>query len=80
MKLNEECIISLFLYQLILEEAGIYSNYGFICHLPHGEDEPKIYKLHNFKEQLRAHLDSELHLTGEIKESINKQSNKERLW
>lgn len=55
--------IQISLYQLILEEAGISSDYGFICHLPPGEDEPKVYKLHNFKEQLRAHLDSELHLT-----------------
>lgn len=72
--------IQISLYQLILEEAGIYSDYGFICHLPHGEDEPKIYKLHNFKNELRAHLDNELHLTGEIKESSNKLSRKEKLW
>lgn len=57
--------IQISIYQLLLEEAGIFSNYGFVCHLPTGDAEPKIYKLHNFKEELRAHLDSELYLTGD---------------
>jgi hypothetical protein len=77
-KLNKYSL-QISLYQLLLEEAGIYSDYGFICHLPHGEDEDaKIYKLHNFKEQLRAHLDSELHTTND--DEIVVKSNKSRLF
>lgn len=72
--------IQISLYQLILEEAGIYSNYGFICHLPHGDDEPQIYRLHNFKNELRAHLDNELHLTGKIESVKHIISNKEKMW
>ncbi len=66
--------IQISLYQLILEEAGIFSDYGFICHLPPGETEPKVYKLHNFKEQLRAHLDSELHLGGGDGKPVSKKT------
>lgn len=50
------------LYQLILEEAGIYSEHGFVVHLPPGEDEPVLYKLKSFKEELRGYLNKQSHL------------------
>jgi len=43
------------LYQLLLEEAGIESDYGFICHIP-GEGEAKIYKLKDFRADLRTYF------------------------
>jgi len=51
--------LQLSIYQLILEEAGIFIDYAFICHLPEKGD-PKIYKMKDFKPQLRAYLDKEL--------------------
>ena len=43
------------LYQLLLEEAGIYSDYGFICHIP-DKGEAKIYKLKDFRAELRTYM------------------------
>lgn len=43
------------LYQLLLEEAGIDSDYGFICHIP-GDGDAKIYKLKDFRADLRTYL------------------------
>ena len=46
------------LYQLLLEEAGIYADYGFICHIPE-KGEAKIYKLKDFRSELRTYLNNE---------------------
>lgn len=43
------------LYRLILEEAGIHTDYGFICHIP-GDGDAKIYKLKDFRAELRAYF------------------------
>src|ERR1035437_3188477 len=59
------------LYQLMLEEAGIISNYGFVVHLPPGKDDAKLYKLHNWKEELRVYLDNELYLTDDGVKTID---------
>lgn len=47
--------LQLSLYQLLLEEAGIYSDYAFICHIP-GDGEAKIYKTKDFRAELRTYL------------------------
>lgn len=69
------------LYQLILEEAGIYSDYGFVVHLPTGEAEPQIIKLKSFKEELRAYLDKQSHLILTENDKKELRSIKsEKLW
>lgn len=64
------------LYQLILEEAGIYSDQGFVVHLPPGEKEPKVHKLKCFKEELRGYLNkqAQLLLTDDDIEKLNKKN------
>ncbi len=69
------------LYQLILEEAGIYSDYGFIVHLPTGEAEPKIIKVKSFKEELRGYLNKQSHLILTEDDKAELRSIKsEKLW
>lgn len=43
------------LYRLLLEEAGIHTDYGFICHIP-GKGDAAIYKLKDFRAELRAYF------------------------
>ncbi len=46
------------LYRLFLEEAGIHTDYGFICHIP-SDGEAKIYKLKDFRAELKTYLNHE---------------------
>lgn len=67
------------LYQLLLEEAGIESDYGFICHIPNDGD-AKIYKLKDFRAELRTYLNHQF-LNEEIDEKvIEKLADTEKLW
>lgn len=68
------------LYQLMLEEAGINSDYSFICHLPPGENEAKIYKMKDFRAELRTYL-NHMFLNEPINENKIKELNQlTKLW
>lgn len=47
--------LQLSMYQILLEEAGIFCDYAFICHIP-DKGEAKIYKLKDFRAELRTYL------------------------
>ena len=66
------------LYMLMLEEAGIICDYGFICHIPK-DKEAKIYRLKDFRSELRTHLSNAdiLETAPIVKLSENKF---EKLW
>lgn len=70
------------LYQLLLEEAGIYSDYGFICHIPNDGD-AKIYKLKDFRAELRTYMNHQF-LNHEPDEKdikkIQADNKIEKLW
>lgn len=53
------------IYRLILEEMGIDTHYGFICHIPDKGDS-KIYKLKDFRAELRYYFDNQF-----IEETVN---------
>jgi hypothetical protein len=53
------------IYRLILEEIGIDTHYGFICHIPE-KGPAEIYKLKDFRAELRNYFNTQL-----IVESIN---------
>lgn len=68
------------LYQLLLEEAGIYSDYGFICHIP-DKGEAKIYKLKDFRAELRTYLNHDfLNHEPEPEQEIKKLAKITKLW
>lgn len=67
------------LYSLILEKvAGIKIDYGFICHIP-GKGESKIYKLKDFRKELKQYLDN---CTEEEinEEKIKKLTKVSKIW
>lgn len=67
------------LYRLILEEAGIDTDYGFICHLPQ-EGDAKIYKLKDFRAELRTYL-NHMFLGEPINEAeVLKNTELSKLW
>lgn len=53
---HNEYSIQISMYRLILEEAGIETESGFLCHIG-PEDDPKIYPAKDLREPLRAYLD-----------------------
>lgn len=67
------------LYQLILEEAGIYSDYGFICHIP-SDGEAKIYKLKDFRAELRTYLNHQFLNHEPSEKDVKNPSTVEKLW
>jgi hypothetical protein len=78
--------IQISFYMLMLEEAGIDVSYGFICHIPH-EGEAQIYKLKDFRAELRTymnHMALEQSLITEEKQTEEKTEEKSkqnrRLW
>lgn len=67
------------LYRLILEEASIDTDYGFICHLPQ-EGDAKIYKLKDFRAELRTYL-NHMFLGEPINEAeVLKNTELSKLW
>lgn len=68
------------LYRLLLEEAGIDTEYGFVCHLP-PEGDAKIYKLKDLRADLRYYLDHQWLLEDHTKVKIEaKTPIIEKLW
>lgn len=73
--------LQLSLYQLLLEEAGIFCDYSFICHIPDKGD-AIIYKLKDFRAELRTYLNHQF-LNEPIDEKIIvklAKSTTEKLW
>lgn len=71
--------LQLSLYQLILEEAGIFCDYSFICHIP-SKGDAQIYKLKDFKTELRTYLNHQF-LNEPINEDIIIKNTKlAKLW
>lgn len=68
------------LYRLMLEEVGIKTEYGFICHIPPGESEAEIYKLKDLRVDLRYYLD--MQWTADDSFNIKQNTNNiiEKLW
>lgn len=67
------------IYRLLLEEAGVHTEYGFICHIP-GEGDPEIYKLKDFRAELRTYFNHQF-LSEPINEKeIIKQAAIEIIW
>lgn len=54
------------IYRLILEEMGIPTHYGFICHIPDKGDS-KIYKLKDLRAEIKYYLDNQ-YLTETVNE------------
>lgn len=54
--------LQLSIYALLLEEAGIYVDYCFICHIPDKGD-AEIYKLKDFRAELRAYFTHQFLIT-----------------
>jgi hypothetical protein len=67
------------LYQLLLEEAGIYSDYGFICHIP-SEGEAKIYKLKDFRAELRTYMNHQFLNETPDEKVIKELAKVTKLW
>lgn len=62
--------LQLSIYALLLEEAGIYVDYCFICHIPEKGDS-EIYKLKDFRAELRAYFTHQFLMTEVV--DINKE-------
>jgi hypothetical protein len=67
------------LYRLFLEEAGIHTDYGFICHIPN-DGEAAIYKLKDFRAELKTYLNHEFLFENINEEEIIKITEISKLW
>lgn len=70
------------MYMLLLEEAGIEVDYGFICHIP-PKGEAQIYKLKDFRAELRTYLTHrflEGGLSKPPKQGSNGKVTSEKVW
>lgn len=69
--------LQLSIYALMLEEADIIIDYFFICHIPI-KGEAKIYKLKDFRTELRAYFNSDTSINNSDT-SINNNNSTEEL-
>ena len=67
------------IYRLMLEEAGIICDYGFICHIP-SVGEAKIYKLKDFRAELRTYLNHQFLEQPITKAEIKKSTKMSKEW
>lgn len=71
--------LQLSIYALMLEEIGIHCDYFFICHIPTDGD-PAIYKLKDFRADLRTYFNHQF-LNEKIDiETIKKENKIEKVW
>lgn len=83
--------IQISFYMLMLEEAGIFPEYGFICHIPQNGD-AQIYKLKDLRAELRTYMNNlqledtdnqvvtEKKVKTEDKKDEKKGGNTRQLW
>ncbi len=69
--------LQLSIYALLLEEAGIFVDYCFICHIPKKGD-AKIYKLIDFRAELRTYFNHQF--LNETVVVTKEKTKAERLW
>lgn len=67
------------LYRLMLEEAGIVCDYGFICHIP-SKGDAKIYKLKDFRAELRTYLNHQFLENPMSKDEILANTKISKVW
>lgn len=72
------------LYRLLLEEAGIHTDYGFICHIP-GKGDAAIYKLKDFRAELKTYFNhmflNDIELTDAIElKKLSKEIKLSKVW